>query len=69
LLLLGEGSGDRWAAGVAAGAPEGIRTPDLCLRRATNIRFFNRLEGFFSGRETAFTGMFRPVKRIAPGHA
>ena len=45
----------RWRAVPCA---SGLR---LCLQRATNIWFFNRLAALFSGVETGFTDMFGTV--------
>ena len=44
------------------GAPEGIRTPDLCLRRALHPLFCNGLAGYSSGIEAAFTGISGEVR-------
>jgi hypothetical protein len=39
-----------------AGAPEGIRTPDLCLRRVMGLWFFNDLQAFLGALAAGFTG-------------
>jgi hypothetical protein len=38
------------------GAPEGIRTPDLCLRRVMGLWFFNDLQAFLGALAAGFTG-------------
>ena len=48
-----------------SGAPEGIRTPDLCLRRGMNIRFFNDLQVFLVGQRQRFRAVFGQVKPTA----
>jgi hypothetical protein len=38
------------------GAPEGIRTPDLCLRRVMGLWFFNDLQASLGALAAGFTG-------------
>jgi hypothetical protein len=38
------------------GAPEGIRTPDLCLRRVMGLWFFNDLQELLGALAAGFTG-------------
>ena len=39
-----------------AGAPEGIQTPDLCLRRVMGLWFYNDLQASLGALAAGFTG-------------
>jgi hypothetical protein len=39
-----------------SGAPEGIRTPDLCLRRVMDLWFFNDSQALLGALAAGFTG-------------